>query len=210
MHPRILYLSSMLTIALLASSNLLNVGSALPSEQDVPGGEEGISERDSIGKSLMLYQSLTTHAGILARAAENHIAPSPGNDYSGNMTSNLRIVYHTWSMFVPSADAARSLSQMYRACYAAALNESASVAPPVRVAFTYGAFTLTLIALARVIPWDVVIAVLRYMMAGVVFYGFCSVFHTVFGVVWIVLAAVELTYVVRQSLDAMLDGLNKR
>lgn len=114
MHPSILYLSSMPTTALLASSNLLNVGSALPSEQDMSEGQERTSERDSVGKSLMPYQSLTTHAGILARAAENHIAPSPGNDDDGNMTSNLRIVYHTWSMFIPSADAARSLCRMYK------------------------------------------------------------------------------------------------
>ncbi len=46
----------------------------------------------------MPYMSPTTHSGILARAAENHIAPSPCNDHDRNVISNLRIVYHAWSV----------------------------------------------------------------------------------------------------------------
>lgn len=102
----------MLTAVILASSSPLNAESALPSEQDVPDGQKKIGKRDSIGKSLMPHMLTTTHSGILARAAENQIAPSPRNDHDTNVISNLRIVYRTWSMFVPLAEASHGLSQM--------------------------------------------------------------------------------------------------
>lgn len=46
--------------------------------------------------------------------------------------------------------------------------------PSVRITFTYGAFTLTLTTLARVVPLDVVIAVLQSMMAGLSAVGFVA------------------------------------
>ncbi len=45
------------------------------------------------------------------------------------------------------------------------------------------------------------------MVARFVCCEFCSICLTALGVAWIVLAAVEITLGVRQSLDAMLDGL---
>lgn len=204
-----LYLLSMPIVVLLASSNVSNVGSALPSEQDKPGGQAKSSELETMGHALVPYISPTIRGGVLARAASNRIAPSP-SDKADKNTSDLRIVYRTWSMFVPSADAARALSQMYQQIYAVALNVSPSIAPSVRIAFEYGALTLTLMAFVRVIPWDVVLDVLQCMMAGCVCFGTCSILVPTLGVVWIVLAAVELTYGVRRGVDALLDGLERR
>lgn len=62
-----IYLLLMLKIALLAPFNLLNVGSALSSEQGVTEGQERDSKRGSIEKSLVPYISPTTHDGVLAR-----------------------------------------------------------------------------------------------------------------------------------------------
>ncbi|KAF6222204.1 hypothetical protein HO133_001290 [Letharia lupina] len=156
MQSAILNLSSILTLLFLPLQ-ILNVGSALPSDQDVPNGQERVGECDSIGNSLMPYISPTTHGGA--------IPPSPGNAVDGNMTSNLRIVDYTMSMFVPSADATHSQPRMYKQMYATAVNLSTSVVPSVRITFTYGAFTLTLTTLARVVPLDVVIAVLQFQDA---------------------------------------------
>lgn len=165
MQSTILYLSSILTLLFLPLQ-ILNVGSALPSDQDVPDGQERVGERDSIGNSLMPYISPTTRGG--------GIPPSPGNVVDGNMTSNLRIVYDTMSMLVPSADATHSLPRMFKQMYATAVNLSTSVVPSVRITFTYGAFTLTLTSHARVVPLDVVIAVLQCMMAGLSAVGFVA------------------------------------
>ena len=50
---------------------------------------------------------------------------------------------------------------------------------------------------------------LQSMIASFVCCGTFSVLLTAFSIVWIVPAAVKLTYGVRQGLDVMLAGLNK-
>ena len=57
-------------------------------------------------------------------------------------------------------------------------------------------------------PWDVVLAVLQCMMAGIVCCGFCGVLFPIFAVVWVVLSFFDLTFGVRQILDVLLAGLD--
>lgn len=161
----------MLTIALLASCSLLTVEPALSSKHDVIQGQERDTKRNSIKKSFEPYRSPTTHNNILARTGENRIIASPGNEFDGNMTCTLHIVHHTWSMFVPAAEAAQSQSQVYRQIYETALNKSNSLPPSARVALTLSAFGLTLAALTRMIHWNTVLAVLPRMVAGFLWWG---------------------------------------
>lgn len=205
----LLHLSSMLAIAVLKFGHPSDPHSEPLSKQDSNVSEETTIEHDSRESSLLPYLSPSTDHSLPVGPVENHNALSTRDDSRRNLTSTWHIVFQTWSVFVPAPDAASGLSQMYRQIYAAAVNASLSVAPPVRLAFTYGAFTLTMTAVARVIPWDDVLAVLQCMMAGIVCCGFCSVLFPILAVVWVVLAFVELTFGVRQILDVLLAGLDQ-
>lgn len=142
---------------------VLNVRSALPSEQDKCEGQEELGEREITGKALVPYISPTTHGVILARAEEYHIAPSTGNkkhDFQLALhLSHLDRVHSfgkcgSWS--VPNVP--RSLRRRRQRVHFSTWS--------VRVTFTHGAFTPNLTALAPVIPWDVVVDVLQCMIAG--------------------------------------------
>ena len=114
MQATMLYISSMLIIARLASSNLSNVRSALPYEQDECDGQEEVSEGGSRGKVLMPYLSRATHDVFLARAVEHHVTPSTDNKAAGKRTFNLRVISDNWTVSVPLANAVRGLSLMYQ------------------------------------------------------------------------------------------------
>ena len=177
----LLHLSSVLTIVVLSFEHPSDPHSEPLSKQDNNVSEETAIEHDSRETSLLPYLSPSTDHSLPVGPVN---ALSTRDDSRRNLTSTWHIIFQTWSVFVPAPDAAPGLSQMYRQIYAAAVNASLSVAPSARLAFTYGAITLTLTAVARVIPWDVVLAVLQCMMAGIVCCGsvaFCFQYLLLFG-----------------------------